>query len=108
MELGSQVGVLGARGGAGGFGECVAESRAALTRLATATLASTLIVAGAHARPGGEVRRTGEASHIRTDLGQQDLGCAAAHARDGIQVGQRFVKRAQALSNFATDPLNRL
>jgi hypothetical protein len=50
----------------------------------------------------------GEARHIGSDFGEQDLGRAWAHPRNGIQERDRLLLRDEVLINGSTDAVNRL
>lgn len=49
--------------------------------------------------------RAGKASQIDTDLGDEHLGGAAAHARDRLQPLHLWSKRAHTLSDLGVHPL---
>jgi hypothetical protein len=50
----------------------------------------------------------GEACHVGADFGEQDLGRAWAHPRNGIQERYRLLLRDEVLINGSTDAVNRL
>ena len=52
--------------------------------------------------------RIGEACHVGSDFGEQDLGRAWAHPRNGIQERDRLLLRDEVLINGSTDAVNRL
>src|SRR5205807_6120893 len=70
MELGSQIGMLGTSSGVRCLDERVASGWTACARLAAAPLACTLGMARTHAGPGRQMRRTGKAAHVGTNLRQ--------------------------------------
>src|SRR6266852_8997454 len=65
-------------------------------------------MARAHARPRCEVGSGWEAAHIRTDLGQQDLGCSPSHTRDNIESFNRRLETGQPFSHLRAYALDRL
>jgi hypothetical protein len=54
------------------------------------------------------VSRTREATHVRTDLGDQDLGNAAPDAGNRIHSLGDWSERADALGNLGADALDAL
>ncbi len=50
----------------------------------------------------------GEARHIGAAFGEQELGCALAHPRNGIQERDRLLLRDQVLINGSPDAVNGL
>jgi hypothetical protein len=54
------------------------------------------------------VRRRWEAAHVGADLGQQDLSGAPSHPRNGVQVRNRRLHRAQPRSDLGACLLDRL
>jgi hypothetical protein len=62
-------------------------------------LAGRLVVARAHPRPGGQVRRGGELAHVGADLGHDDLGGALVDPTDGVQQRYLFGERGDHLAD---------
>ena len=77
-------------------------------RLPAQALPSTLMIPWTHPGPGGQMLGTGKAAHIGPDLGNEDLCRPLANTRDGVQEGNRFLLRREALVDFCTDALNGL
>jgi hypothetical protein len=104
--LRSQVGVFGACCCClSSFDQGGAQPGASLPRPPRAAFAGALIVARTQPGPGREAARSGEAAQIRADLGEQDLSRPPANARNRLQLLQRWLNRAQALSNRSAHPL---
>src|SRR5688572_18151883 len=80
-----EVGVTGARGGPGGFGEGTAQPGTALAGAGLPALAGTDVLAGADAGPGGSMAVGREAGHVGPELGQDNLGGPQADAGDRLQ-----------------------
>src|SRR6266545_4796660 len=76
LVLRGEVGVLGPPGGLGCLGQVRAQPLGALAGPAGALLAGRLVLAGAHARPGGQARGRAEPGHVDPELGDQRLGGA--------------------------------
>jgi hypothetical protein len=66
----------------------------ALAGLPRRPLARARMGAGGDAGPGGRMARPGAARHIRAELGDEHLGRAAGHPRNGSQQVHGLVKRA--------------
>src|SRR5215207_8721165 len=103
-----QVRSLGAGRRVGGLNQAGPQPGASLARRTTPALASTLVVAGTEAGPGGQVLSGREAGGNWTDLGNECLGHRWSDAGDGIQPRDRVCLGAQALGNLGTDTCNRL
>src|SRR3990172_2958402 len=97
LVLGTQVGVPFATGGVGSLDKGSAQGRIAFTSLPCFAFASTLVVAGTHPRPRGQMLSSREATHVSPYLGNDHLGRPPAHPRDGVQPGNHFLKRAHPL-----------
>src|SRR5579859_8225641 len=54
------------------------------------------------------MRRGWKASQVSADFGNQCLSGASAYARNGVQVPQRRLERAQPLGHLRTHPLDQL
>src|SRR5215208_8270611 len=71
--LSGQVSVPRTTGGMRRLHEGCPQPEITLAGLATSTFTSTLVIARTHPRPRGQVPRSGEAAHLRADLGQYRL-----------------------------------
>ena len=69
----------------GGFGERGPQPAIAFARRAGAAFARALVVARTQSRPARQMPRGRKYGHVRSDLGDQHLGHALAHARDRIE-----------------------
>src|SRR5579875_2926558 len=108
MELGGQIGVLGPSRRPARFHQRLPQVRIALAGGGTAPLAGALVAAGTQLGPTGQMAITREATHVHPDGRDDLLGAPLAHARNGIQPVQLILKRAQALLDLGTHPLNGL
>jgi hypothetical protein len=106
-ELRREVG-LGPPGGVCRLDQRRAQPAVALARLAAPSLAGTLVLTRAQPGPGGKVAWAREAAHIWTDFGHDDLRDATRYTGDGVQSLQYDFKRALSLSDFGSEPLERL
>src|SRR5215204_734251 len=71
--LSGQVSVPPTTGGMRRLHEGCPQPGIALGGLPASTFTSTLVIARTHPRPRGQVPRSGEAAHLRADLGQYRL-----------------------------------
>src|SRR5207248_503641 len=69
----------------GRLGQTLAEPLGAGPALAGLALARGLVVAGAHAGPGGQVSGRGELGHVHPDLGDDHLGGPPVHPGNGVK-----------------------
>src|SRR4029453_18649751 len=79
-----QIGMSRMRSSMRGLNQHLPQPAAAFPGLPTVALPRTLMVAGTHPRPGGQMVRTRKAPHVMPNLGQDDFGGAPAHARNGL------------------------
>src|SRR5215207_8061307 len=80
----------------------------ALGCLATSAFASTVVITRTHSSPGGQLPRSGEATHISSDLRQYRLRRTPPHSRDRLQSLKCFFQRAHPLGNLRTQLLDGL
>src|SRR5262249_34443250 len=92
----------------GNFDESLPQPAIPFARLAAQALASTLVVPRTHPRPRGEMLGAGKTTHIRADLGDEDLGRALADSGNRVQEGDGLLVRCQTLANCPTDARNGL
>src|SRR5215211_2084391 len=88
--LGVEVGAAGAGGGAGALDERPTQPAVARWGGDLAPLAGGLVVAGAHASPGGQMSGAGESGHVPTGLRKDDLDARpvqARHAHESVDGG---------------------
>src|SRR5215470_11840031 len=85
--LGREIRVFRFGGDMGNFDEYLPQPAIPFARLPAQALAPTLVVPRTHPRPGGEMLGAGKTTHIRADLGDEDLGRALTDPGNGIQEG---------------------
>src|SRR5689334_23010012 len=73
-------------------------------RLAAATLACALVVAGAQPGPGGQMLGAPEAAHVGADLGHQRLGHGPANAGNRVQPRDRVFNGSHPLGDLGAYP----
>src|SRR5258708_2072921 len=98
--LSREVALLGVDGRMRRLDQRSAQPWTAFTGATTQALARAFMVARTHPRPRGEMPGTGEAAHVRSDLGEDDFGQAPLDAWDGLQTLELLLKRAQALRDL--------
>src|SRR4030095_8146430 len=81
---------------------------AAFPGLPTFALPSTLMVAGTHPRPGGQMVRTRHVPPVVPNLGQDDFGGAPANARNGIEQHNISFRLVEPLLEFGRKSFKRL
>src|SRR5260370_41432450 len=106
--LSREVAILGVGGRMRRLDQRSAQPRTAFTGATTQALARAFIVARTHARPRGEMPGTGDAAHVRSDLGEDDFGQAPLDAWDGLQTLEVLLKRPQARRNLLAQMRNSL
>ena len=106
VVLRAEVGVPSAAAGVRGLDKGGPQPNVTFARLASLALASTLVVAGAHASPGRQVSRGRESRHVQPDLGHENLSNPSTDAGDGIQAVHGIIERAQALLDFDIELLD--
>jgi hypothetical protein len=91
LVVGRQLRLLGFGRHMGDVHQHLASPSTALAGLAAEALAPTVVMAGAHARPGGQMLGTREPCHVGPDFGQQDLRRPLTDPRNRVQEGHRLL-----------------
>lgn len=91
------------RGGVGGFHQGCTEPLAALAGLPTESFPSAFMVPRTDPCPRGQMLSAGEARHVCSDFGQDDLSLASLDTRNGFQARKQGPIRLEVLSNLGTE-----
>src|SRR5262245_52449158 len=91
-----------------GLNQYLPQPAAAFPGLPTLALPSTLMVAGTHPCPGGQMVRTRKAPPVVPNLSQDDFGGAPAHARNGLEQRHSSFRLAEPGLEFGCESFNRL
>src|SRR5262249_38651428 len=84
-----EVAVAFADGAPGTLDEGLAQDPVREAGAAAQALAGTLVVARAETRPGSRMAGGGKAAHVTAEFGDDRLGGAAGHPRDGVEARDR-------------------
>ena len=103
LELSLECG-SGAARGMGKLTEQAADIEIALADVPRFALARRLIVARAHADPGGQAIRASEDVHVGADLHEQHGGADEIHPRQGLQQGQDIALAFQSAQKTGIEP----
>jgi hypothetical protein len=108
LGLGGEGGLRGFRRHVGRFHQHLASPSTALTGLPAQALASTLLMAWAPPRPGGQRLGTWEAAQVWANCGHQDLGWALANPRARLPKGHRLLLGHEGRRDHRTDAVDRV
>jgi hypothetical protein len=85
--LGCEIRVFRFGGDMSNLNEDLPQPAIPFARLPAQALPPTLVVPRTHPRPRGEMLGAGKTTHIRADLGDEDLGCTLADPGNRDSVG---------------------
>ena len=106
-KLGGEI-RFGPRRGLRGLDQGRTYPAVALAGLAAAAFTGAFVLAWAQSAPRDQVTCGGKPQHVWSNLGHDDLGCAATDAGDRVQVVQGDLKRALTLRDLRAESVDRL
>src|SRR5262245_65558849 len=108
MELGLQIATLPAGSRPGALDQGRLQPGRAFAHACGATLAGTLVILGAEARPGDEVSRRGKAAHIGADLCKDHASRQLSNPGHAGQDGDEWSKGGEGCLDLSFDLGNRM